>query len=382
MKQATILIVDDNPTNLRVLLDYLCDSGFKMLVARNGEGALRQAKYANPDIILLDVMMPGIDGYETCRQLKADETLQDIPVIFMTALSETENKLQGFEAGGVDYIIKPLQQEEVLARLNAHLTIRRLQQQLQEQNALLQEKNSQLQELNASKDKFFSIISHDLRSPFQVLLSLTQLLGDHLEMYSQEKIRTSVGHMRTSAEKLYALLENLLTWSRIQRGMMDYQPQHINVSSIIAQNVNLFIVNAEQKQITLSNSVQEELIVYADDNMVDAIIRNLISNALKFTHAGGNIIVSATHNEKDVQTAVADTGTGMNAETIAKLFRLDVKYQGVGTAGEKGTGLGLNLCKDLVEKNGGAIWVESEIEKGSTFTFTLPQNPEKPEERS
>ncbi len=372
MEHPTLLIVDDNPTNLRVLLDYLRESGFKMLVARNGEGALRQARYAHPDIILLDVMMPGIDGYETCRQMKADDGLKDIPVIFMTALSETVNKLQGFEAGGVDYITKPLQHEEVLARVNTHLTIRKLQQQLEQQNALLQEKNRELEDLNASKDTFFSIISHDLRGPFNVLLSMTQLLEEHLDAYSQEKIRQSVRHIRTSAERLHALLENLLTWSRLQRGSMNYTPQTIDLSEIVNRNVTLFLANAEQKGVLLTNTSPEASMVYADANMVDTVIRNLISNALKFTWKGGSVTVSSRRGEESLFLSVTDSGIGMNEASLDRLFRLDTSYHKDGTAGEKGTGLGLNLCKELIEKNGGVIEVDSEIGKGSTFTITLP----------
>jgi signal transduction histidine kinase len=371
-EQSTILVVDDNPTNLKVLLDSLKELGFKTLVARSGEAAIRQVEYAKPDVILLDVMMPGIDGFETCRRLKTDAATKDIPVIFMTALTETVDKLKGFEVGGVDYITKPLQHEEVLARVNAHLTIRKLQQQLQMQNMLLQKKNAQLEELNASKDKFFSIIAHDLRSPLSGLLAVSYLLADEFDKCSKDESREMINLLQNDVKNLYKLLENLLTWSRLQRGMMEFQPQSIDLNELISRNIFLFAPNAEQKNIILNSLVQEKLMAYADVNMVDTIIRNVLSNALKFTDSGGKIDVSATQGDQFVEISVSDTGVGIHEENLSKLFRIDVRYQKKGTAGEQGTGLGLNLCKELIRKNGGRIWVESEVGKGTMFTFTLP----------
>jgi two-component system, sensor histidine kinase and response regulator len=372
MNKATILLVDDNLTNLKVLLECLEKSAFETLIAQSGESALRQVKYAQPDLILLDVMMPGIDGFETCRRLKEDSSTRDIPVIFMTALSEAVDKVTGFEAGGVDYITKPFQHEDVLARVKTHLTIRSLQQQLQDQNTLLEEKNRQLKELNAAKDKFFSIIGHDLKSPFAALLGLTRAITEDGIEFSQEEIREVMEHLQSSTENLYTLLENLLSWARLQSGRMEFRPWHVKLADIVKQNLDLFHLNSQQKQIELDSSVAEELSVYVDKNMIDTVVRNLVSNALKFTHAGGRIEISAEQDEDFVEVAVSDTGTGIPEEDLPRLFRIDVKYKNSGTAGEEGTGLGLILCKDLIEKHGGGIRVESEVGEGSVFRFTLP----------
>ncbi len=237
----------------------------------------------------------------------------------------------------------------------------------------LQKTNRQLQELNASKDKFFSIISHDLRSPFTVMLGYSQLLDERFDLYDKEEIKKHIGKMRKSAEQLYALLENLLTWSRIQRGIIEYAPEDIDLSDVADENVDLFLARAEQKEIMLHSSVKVESRVHADYNMVNTILRNLVSNALKFTPGGGVIEISAQREDTFIKVAVSDTGTGIIEEDIPKLFRIDAQYTNVGTAGEKGTGLGLSLCQELVEKNGGAIWVESEQGKGTTFKFTLPK---------
>jgi signal transduction histidine kinase len=367
MSKGTILLVDDSATNLHVLLKYLRTSGFETLIAQSGEGALRQVQYARPDIILLDVMMPGIDGFETCRRLKNDEATRNIPVIFMTALSETFDKLRGFEVGGVDYITKPLQHEEVLARITTHLTIRNLQKELQD-------KNRELHELNASKDKFFSIIAHDLRSPFAGLLGYTRMAAEGLSDWSPEEMQQILDDLGKSAETLYELLENLLNWSRLQRGVIEYFPEEINLAAIVNHNIRLFATTAGQKHIMLHNEVEPEASVFADQNMLNTIIRNLLSNALKFTDSGGSITVSAMLDDADsiVTVAVADTGVGIPEDDLPKLFRLDTKYSTVGTGGEQGTGLGLLLCHDLVEKNRGTMRVESKVGTGTTFSFTLP----------
>ncbi len=365
VKPAKILVVDDNPVSLGVLFDYLDLYDFTVFVAQNSDGAFQIVKQDHPDIILLDVIMPGMNGFDICRTLKAQEHTRDIPIIFMTGLSETVDKLKGFEAGGADYITKPISHEEVLARIVSQLTIRKLQHRLQEQN-------QELSALNASKDQFFSIISHDLRSPFNTLLTLTKLVDEHFDTYSREKIQKHIKKMRASSEKLYAFLENLLTWSRLQRGAMEYQPQLMNLTDVLAHNVRLFWHTAEHKKITLSQTTENTVMAYADESMIDTVVRNLTANALKFTSAGGRVELSVTPREHDVVVSVSDTGIGIAEKHVPKLFRIDTKHSTVGTDGEQGTGLGLSLCQELVSKNGGELRVETTPGTGSTFSFTLP----------
>ncbi len=367
-KESFILIVDDNPKNLQILGNMLEEHHYKTAVAKDGRKALELAQKRLPDVILLDIMMPEMDGFVVCRQLKRDEATREIPVIFISALTETAEKLKGFHVGGVDYIMKPFQKEEVLARVQAHWELRRA-------HLELQRLNQQLQEANAAKDKFFSIIAHDLRGPLGSLRNITQAVIEHLERYSKDKIIQLLMIQQDAAKNLLTLLENLLTWSRFQRGTIAYSPEHVNVERIVARNITLLTPNAEQKQITLKNSIAEDVPVSADLNMIDTVIRNLISNALKFTHAGGMIDVSTRKDEQYVEIAVADTGIGMSAEALLKLFRIDTKYSQTGTAGEKGTGLGLILCKEFIEKHGGRIRIESEVDKGTTFRFTLRTEP-------
>ncbi len=392
-RNYSILIVDDNPTNLKVLFDSLERYGFEILVARDGDSAVQSAEQALPDIILLDVVMPGTDGFTTCINLKQRERTKDIPVIFMTALASPDNKVKGFDVGAVDYITKPLQYEEVLARVTTHLRIRDLQQRLETQNTSLHENNARLQqeitarkriekrlkqvnqqlkESNISKDMLFSIIAHDLRAPFSALLGLSETVIHYIDDYSKEEIRDNMIRIRSSSEAVYSLLENLLAWSRLQRGLLHYQPAQISLYDAVEENIALFTSQSEQKHIALRHHIAPDMTVYADKGMLDTIIRNLLSNAIKFTGNGGTITVSAILHEALVEIAVADTGVGLTTDDIPKLFRMDTHYTHVGTQGEHGTGLGLSLCKELAEKHHGSIRVDSQQGRGSTFHFTLP----------
>ncbi|PID56297.1 hybrid sensor histidine kinase/response regulator [candidate division KSB3 bacterium] len=365
VKSSKILAIDDEPINLKMLSDSLSLLGFTVIAAKDGPSAFRVLETESPDLILLDVRMPGMNGFDVCRTLKSSEATRDIPVIFMTALSETADKLEGFDAGGIDYVTKPIHQRELWARIVTHLTVYKFQQQLRDQN-------KELEKLNTAKDTFLSIISHDLRGPFNVLLPLTKLIDEQIETQSKESIKTHVKKLRSAAERVYALLENLLTWSRIQRGCIEYHPQEISLNGLLQHNENLFAHLAEQKNIQIISSAPEDSSAYADCSMVDTVIRNLLSNALKFTPEGGRVELTVARHDCDVEIAVADTGTGVPEEHLHKLFRLDAKYTRQGTDGESGTGLGLILCRDLVEKNGGRIWIESKAEEGSTLRFTLP----------
>lgn len=309
-------------------------------------------------------MIPGIDGFETCRVLKKNNATKNIPVIFMTALSDTVDKVKGFAAGGVDYITKPFQFEEVLARVNAHLTIQRLQKQLQQQK-------KQLEELNASKDMFFSILAHDLKSPMVVFLSYANLL-DKIDSMKKSEFKVFTTKLQDTAGNLFALLENLLTWSTVQHGLIQYAPIQMNISSVIDENIKLMTPKASQKYVQFNNLVQEEIQVFADKNMLSTIIRNLLSNAVKFSHPGGTVKVSAVPDDDSVQICVSDEGVGIDKKNLSNLFRIDVRTKQPGTADEKGTGLGLILCREFAEKMGGSIEVESEELKGTTVRFSIP----------
>ncbi len=368
LEEYTILIVDDNPTNLGVIADYLEDYECDVITARDGKEALERAEYVHPDIILLDVMMPGIDGFETCRRLKANKITQDIPIIFMTALASVEDKVKGFETGAVDYVTKPLHQEEILARVTTHLRIQGLTRRLQKSN-------KELANLNLTKDKFFSIVAHDLRGPFTPLLGMSELLLRVSEQTPYQEVKETGEVIHRTLKSIYKLLENLLQWSQIEQGQMEHQPKKIHLKQTIDQAAKLFTENAATKGIHLQNTLTKELFVYADENMLNTVIRNLISNALKFTSKGGQVTISVgpSYLESEfVEVSVLDTGVGISQEDIDKLFNLKTHHTTAGTAHEMGTGLGLILCQEMVEKNGGQIWLESEVGHGTTIKFTIP----------
>lgn len=251
-----------------------------------------------------------------------------------------------------------------------------LQQEIEQRRCAeeaLREHEVQLKELNASKDKFFSIIGHDLTGPLGSFYSLMHDMVERFETFAPETLYEFLQIGEKSIERLYQLLENLLTWSRIQRGALKHVPQPFPLAALIEQNLALLNTVAERKTITLRQAVASDIQVFADWDSVDAVIRNLMANAIKFTPARGTITLRAIRTDQSVEVTVSDTGVGIAPEYLPELFQIDSDYRRIGTDGEKGTGLGLILCKEFVEREGGQIWCESELGAGTTFRFTLPE---------
>jgi len=229
-----------------------------------------------------------------------------------------------------------------------------------------------LKELNATKDKFFGIIAHDLKNPFTSILGASEVLTANAEEFDLETIKKFSMLLHNAGKTGYAILENLLEWSRSQTGSLSYIPRNVNVSELIKQELDNLTLIAAQKEITLQMSVPKDLFMKADLNMTHTILRNLLNNSLKFTHLKGSVNISATNSEAEVIITIRDNGIGISEEDQKKLFRMDIKFTTFGTAEERGTGLGLLLCKEFVEIQGGKIWVESIPGEGSSFKFTLP----------
>ncbi|MGA2406604.1 MAG: two-component regulator propeller domain-containing protein [Bacteroidales bacterium] len=248
---------------------------------------------------------------------------------------------------------------------------------LKKQKTLLEKtvamKTSELNELNASKDKFFSIIAHDLKNPFNTIIGFSEMLKEEITSGELNKSGEYAGMIYDSATKTYRLLENLLEWANSQRGKISFNPIPLNLSEIFKEDFRILNEIAGRKNIELNSRFTDDLTIVADKNMIKTILRNLISNAIKFTYKNGKVEITATIDNKQVEISVSDSGIGMTKETMAKLFRIDSNLSTHGTENEKGTGLGLILCKEFVEKHGGKIWVESESGKGSIFRFTLPR---------
>lgn len=256
-------------------------------------------------------------------------------------------------------------------RLNLVLMEKNMQLELANKELVESERN--LQRLNATKDKFFSIIAHDLKNPFNALLGFSETLNQNFKDLSREQIYTYIDIIKKSATNLYRLLENLLEWSRNQTGSIQYKPEKFRLEEVAETGINTVIANAERKNITIRTNIRPDLTAFADKNLISTVIRNLVNNAIKFTHNNGEITISATEKEKFIEFSVSDNGIGIEAGEQKKLFNLGYNITTVGTNDEKGTGLGLVLCKEFVEKSGGELRVESEAGAGSTFTFTIPK---------
>jgi len=376
-----ILIIDDNPTNLNVLFEYLEESGFEVSVAQNGRSALEQVAQIHPDLILLDIMMPDIDGFEICRVLKKRPETNEIPIIFMTALTDATDKIKGFLAGGADYITKPLQYEEVLARITAHLKLRNsekqrqaLERHIEEQKRRLADKDLQLDELNACKQAFFGYISSDLQPPLNSLLGFVRMLLENVDHYSKEQIKSDLLRVQAAAERLQSQHENLIIWAKLQRDTLDFAAGLINIEELVVYNLIFFAPLAKQKQITLQSSVHSIILAHADYEMVNAILRNLLSNALKFTDTGGKVSIAAIEHEEMVEMFISDSGIGMSAEQVHLLLHHKAACPESDDEKKRG-GLGLMLCKSLIERCGGTLRIDTQLGKGTTFAFSLPKHP-------
>lgn len=240
-------------------------------------------------------------------------------------------------------------------------------------NIQLEESEVKLKELNDTKDKFFSIIGHDLKNPIFVIQSMSEILETEFDEISQEERIDFIKAIRESSFTAYSLLEDLLNWARCQSGRIDYNPQPIHLKQLGEKCFQLAEANAVKKNIKLKNSVNATHMAFADKFMIELVIRNLVSNAIKFTNEGGTVRLSTFEVDNKYVVEVEDTGIGLSEVDINKLFRIEVKNSEIGRSKEKGTGLGLILCKEFVEKHEGKIWVESELEKGSKFIFTIPK---------
>jgi signal transduction histidine kinase len=242
-------------------------------------------------------------------------------------------------------------------------------------NLLLLKNNEELKETNKQKDKFFAIIAHDLRSPFQGFLSITKTMAEEAENYSAQEFAELGVHMHQTAVNLFNLLKNLLDWAQMQKGSMSFQPNEFLLSDLIAENIEALKKTSDQKRITIINTVSDPVRAYGDEKMINSVLLNLISNAVKFTHRDGKVIISAKNiGDQMIKVSVSDTGIGMGKSLVEKLFKVGGKIRSLGTEGELSTGLGLLLCKEFVEKNGGKISIESQEGKGSTLNFTLQKS--------
>ena len=394
----SILIVDDNPNNLEVLAHILTDVGYQVSVAIDGETAIEQVEYHQPELILLDIMMPGIDGFETCRRLKANPLTREIPIIFLTALSDSNNKVNGLSIGAVDYISKPFQSEEVLARINIHLKLYSLTRKLEQQKQLLEEKvKSRTVELlaakeaaeaaNIAKSQFLANMSHELRTPLNAIIGYSEMLQEEAEDLDQKDLIPDLKRIHGAGTHLLGLINDILDLSKIESGKVELYLETVNISLLIREIIIMVRPLVEKNANVLVVDCADNLgYMKTDLTKVRQSLFNLLSNACKFTKKGKITInvekeyrKSGTLNGEEHKSAilyilfkVTDTGVGISPERMEKLFQPFTQADASTTREYGGTGLGLAITKKLSRIMGGDIFVESEVGKGSTFTILLP----------
>lgn len=363
-RKRLILVVDDQHQNLQLVASVL-NPLYNLVLTDKGEKALPYALKKRPDLILLDIMMPEISGFEVCRQIRQQPELNTVPVIFLTAKTEEEDIIHAYEAGGVDYVTKPFRTRELLARIEAHIT-------LKEQHEAILLLNSELEAINKQKDKLLSVIAHDMRSTIGSIGNLVEVLMPDIDTMSTEDILQYLQLIKQGSEKVYAMFDDLLLWAKNQFQNVPLELTVFNLRDEAESTVGQTAVQAGNKNIRIVIDIPADTVVYADVNMVRTILRNLISNAVKFSNAGTEVTVRSITVAGTVEILVSDRGVGMKPEDIEKILKGTAGFTTYGTKGEKGTGLGLNLCNAFIQKQGGTLHIESIYGEGSTFSFTLP----------
>ena len=363
-----ILVIDDEPDIIEFLSYNLKKEGYEVYSAFDGRKGIEVALKHTPHLILLDIMMPGLDGFETCRRLKARKATYDIPVIFLTARADTVDKVRGFEIGAVDYIIKPFQYEEVIARLKSHLTIYRQRKEierLREQDRLYYQKLSEI------KDDVMNTASHDLKNPLSVIMTSLYLLERHGRL-DDDRGRQILAAANTSAKQMRTLISDLLDLARIETGE-GLVKIDVSLRDFLQTSLQSIALLAEQKRITLHFVPPEgDCVAKVDPNRMNQVLSNLLSNAVKYTPEGGQVKLAAEVREDQALIQVIDDGPGIPKEDLPRIFDKFFRVRSEEHLQQSGTGLGLSIAKSIVEQHGGEIWVESELGQGATFNITLP----------
>jgi two-component system sensor histidine kinase/response regulator len=361
-----ILIVDDVMSNVLLLKVLLTNEKFAIATASNGRQALEQVEKENPDLVLLDVMMPDMSGFEVAQHLKSNPQTAEIPIIFLTALNSTADIVKGFQVGANDFISKPFNKEELIIRVTHQIS-------LVAAKRLILSKTEELQRTIAGRDKLYSVIAHDLRSPMGSIKMVLNMLILNLPA---EKIGIEMYELLTMAnqttEDVFSLLDNLLKWTKSQIGKLNVVYQDVDLVEVTDGVIEIFSMVASLKKIKIREMKPEKMMVNADIDMLKTVVRNLLSNAIKFSKENSEVLVKMEEVDGMAVVSVQDHGCGISEEGQKKLLHTDTHFSTFGTNNEEGSGLGLLLCKDFVVKNGGKLWFTSKEGEGSIFSFSIP----------
>ena len=350
-----ILIVDDVMSNVLLLKVLLTNEKFQIATASNGRQAIDQVEKEKPDLVLLDVMMPDMSGFEVSQQLKANPETSEIPIIFLTALNSTADIVKGFQVGGNDFISKPFNKEELIIRVTHQISLIAAKR-------IIVAQTEELRKTITGRDKLYSVIAHDLRSPMGSIKMVLNMLILNLPSESiGEEMYELLTMANQTTEDVFSLLDNLLKWTKSQIGKLKVVYQDVDMVEVTEGVIEIFSMVAP-----------ERLGVYADIDMIKTVIRNLISNAIKFSNEGTEILVIVQEQDDMAVVSVKDSGCGIDEENQKKLLHTDTHFSTFGTNNEEGSGLGLLLCQDFVIKNGGKLWFTSVKGEGSTFSFSIP----------
>ncbi len=378
MVKKTVLIVDDEERNIKLLKAYLMANQYEIVEASSGEEALKMVNHFNPDLVLLDVMMPGIDGFEICKRLKQDDKTQMIPVIMVTALREKEDRIRALEAGADDFLSKPVDRTELLVRVKSLLRIKSYHDQLLYSNREIVQKNQNLKELENVKEGLTHMIIHDLNNPLTTILGNLELIKDGNQNLSESELDRLDTCLASSLD-LRRLIQSLLDIHRMEEGKLQPVKTVINMPELINGVIDQFTPKAEMEEISLIFCKPKGICnVRADQDLIGRVIANLLSNAIRHTPAGGKIVAATDYlpGSKSIRVSIKDNGNGLEPKYHQRVFNKfeQVKIKESGANAGSG-GLGLAFCKIAVEAHEGQIWVESEGEgkgKGSTFYFDIP----------
>ena len=358
-----ILIVDDVVANVLLLKVLLTNEKFQVCTANCGGMCIEQARAEKPDLILLDVMMPDISGFDTAVILKKDPELKEIPIIFLTALNSPADLVKGFQVGANDFLSKPFNKEELVVRVMHQIS-------LVAAKRIIEKQNRELLATITNRDNMYSVIAHDLRSPMaSIRMVLNLVVATTSPDVVGEEVFSLIDKANKESEDVHDLLDNLLKWTKSQTGRLNVVLQDLDLNDIIPGVVDIFELIAANKKIKLSYT-GSSTIVRADNDMLKTIVRNFLSNAIKFSPENSTIEITVTSDADFAKVSVRDHGVGIAADRIDSIFHKgETTY---GTGGEEGSGLGLQLCQDFARKNGGDVMVESVEGQGSTFSVMVP----------